>query len=130
MTTTTQPTVIPTAAEEQAAWDRLQQAHARMDKARDALHNATQAYFPVSEEYVRVSSLRRPLDEMLLHFLVDISLRGGHTPAAAAKYSYRTCAEVTAEMDRIIAAGPVDWHGEWYVVHFDGKQYSAVRAAV
>ena len=127
MTTTTETTPIPTAAEEQAAWERLQQAHDDMEKARAAVHEATQAYLPASEEWQRVVTLRRPLDKTLLHFLIDMSRRGGHTPAAAAKYSYRTRGEVTAEMDRIIAAGPVDWHGARYAVGFDGRQYTAER---
>jgi imidazoleglycerol phosphate dehydratase HisB len=116
---------IPTEAEEKAAWERLQQAHDDMEKARATVHEAVQAYFPASEEWQRVATLRKPLDETLLHFLIDISRRGGHTPASMAKYSYRACGEVTAEMDRIIAAGPVDWHGARYTVQFDGRQYTA-----
>lgn len=129
MTTTTETTPIPTEAEEQAAWEGYQQANAGTAKAREALSEATRVFLAATEEMRRVSTLRKPLDETLLHFLIDISRRGGHTPAAAAKYSYRTRDEVAAEMDRIIAARPVDWHGQKYVIGFDGKQYSAVRVA-
>lgn len=125
---TTEPTPIPDTAEIEAVRRRYAETQAAMDKACAALHEATQAHLAASKEQIRVSALTTPLDWNLLHFLIDISCgRRGHTLAAAARYSYRTAAEVMTEMERIIAAGPVDWHGGRYVVRFDGKQYAADR---
>lgn len=125
----TQPTfeIRPEVAAADAAYRRELQARDEVRKAEVALHAANEAWFPLADESIRLQKLAQPLEQLLLHRIIDAS--PNPTIAALVKYTHRSHAEVTAEVERLTGEGPIEWYGKWYVIRRDGKRYTAEPTA-